>query len=208
MSKITITVLLTICTLFSSAQVNWMIRGGYNYTSAKAKFHEKRLVTDPKSAFNIGVGVKAFFDYNIYFTPQLNYTMKGYTVFYGADSNIASSNTTLHMVEFPILLQTYLNPTSHNRFFLQYGPVITLTVAGKERVILQNGSFEDRKLRFGSTVYGRWEASLMGGIGIEMGDKLTAAANFNVGLTNLANSDYGPKLRTSVISLNFGYYFK
>ncbi len=208
MRKLIISALLIIITLCSSAQVNWMIRGGYNYSSARAMYLDTKRPTDPKSGFNIGIGLKSFFDYNIYFTPQLNYSMKGYSVSYGADSSVAASNTTLHMVEFPILLQTYLNPNSENRFFLQYGPTVSLIVAGKERATFQNGTFEDRNLKFGSTGYGRWEVSLMGAIGIEMKNVYVASIGFNAGMTKIVNSDFGAKIKTSVISVNFGYYFR
>lgn len=208
MRKLSFLLAFILVSLCSRAQIHWLLKGGYNYNSAKVEFLDKKRTTTGKSGFNIGIGAKALFDYNLYFTPQFNYSMKGYVVTYGADTTISKSNTTAHFIEIPILLQMYLNPNSVNKIYLQYGPSINCAIAGSEKVTLSNGNTENRKLKFGEVYYGRWEASLMAALGYEVDNRWSISAGLNLGLTNFHNSDFGPNIRTRQFSANFSYYFK
>lgn len=208
MKKAALIIVLIFSALLSRSQISWMARAGYNYGNVKAEYLGINRSTSAKSGFNLGIGLKAFFDYNLYFTPQLGYSLKSYQVSYGADSSVRSSNTSIHYVEIPLLFQMYVNPDASNRFFFQYGPSLNFAISGKETVTLQNGSTEKRSIRFGDVYYGRWEATLVAALGMEFSNKITATASFNLGLTNISNNDEGPKLKTRVIGLNLGYYFR
>ena len=188
------------------------IFGGPQMTSAKYKVREVKQPTDFVPGLQAGITVKIPFENNLYFSPSLYYSHKGYKVKLNApalppDSLAINNKTSLHTIEFaPLLHFDFSNRPSH--FFVKLGPAIDFAISGKEEFDTKEGKRVNRKMRFSVTnYYGPFTAQGILHFGYESERGLVVFAHYAEGMGSLNNTDGGPDIKHRVAGISLGWYF-
>lgn len=182
---------------------------GPQLTSAQYSIRGVEQKTDSKIGFSAGVGLKTLIEGPVYFTPQLFYSRKGYKVVFDRpaappDSGAVNNNTALHAVELAPLVQVnFSRQPSH--VFLRFGPSFEVNVSGSESFDSTNGRRANRKMPFSFSDYSFVTLSVNGQLGYQHQSGLTAFAYYNLGVSSLNNSDFGPSIYHRVAGVAVGY---
>jgi hypothetical protein len=134
---------------------------------------------------------------NIYFSPEVGYTLKGFKVA-SPESGIASQEITLHYFEIK-LLQEYV---FKDKFFLRIGPSISGALGGTNKTVSNTGLRATGKLPFNFDGWGRFEACINLGAGIHFNNGWSADLTLSDGLTNIFDGDGGPKVKNRLVGIN------
>lgn len=196
--------------LFVNGQLQIGILAGPQVTSARYSIMDTKQSIDKKFGFQLGMNGKVPFDNNLYFAPQVYYSLKGYKAAftqhaYPPDATATDNNTTIHTLELAALLEVDLSKNP-GHFFFRGGPSLDFQLFGKEKFNLLNGDFVDRKMKYGFTEYGRYAANAIAQLGYESSSGLTLFLSYSFGLTNISNVDDGPNIRHRVFGISVGQY--
>lgn len=193
------------------SQVEFGLFAGPQASSAKYEIGITNQKTNYKYGFNLGGMMKVPFEGNLYFAPAAFYSMKGYKVTFNKisfppDSSAIDNNTTLHNFELAAMLQfDFGKQASH--FFIKAGPSLDFQLFGKEKFNKLNEPSVDRKMKFGFADYGRYTANFLTQLGFESSSGFTIFGQYTLGITNMINTDGGPRVNNRAFSLSFGKYF-
>jgi len=160
--------------------------------------------------FHTGVLMKVPFEGNLYFSPTVFYSMKGYKVkfrnyAFPPDLQAVDNNLIMHTLEMAALLQ-YDFGKKPGRFFIKAGPSIDFQLFGKEEYNLSTGGTVKRNLKFSFSDYGHFAASMLGQFGYETVDGFFVFANYTHGLGSINNADEGPRIKHRVFSISIGKF--
>lgn len=209
MKKILLCSAVLFCSLCTGAQVSYGVMGGLQQIDARVKVFEGPIVP-VKSGYGLHVGafLKVPFDKNLYFIPQLLYSLKGFTVQYNdvLRDSVANNTLGIHFIEIPALLQFDTRNNGEGLFF-QFGPSVSIAVAGTDKKIFLNGKEKKTPMKFANTAYGRFEMNLVGKIGYQVKDKWFVTGGYAFGLGNIVNDDLSPGIAPRMITVSAGFFF-
>ncbi|MBS1620666.1 MAG: PorT family protein [Bacteroidetes bacterium] len=207
--------LLSFVFLFSTtvhSQVQTGLFAGPQLTTADYSVQGDRQNTSNKYGFQLGMNFKVPFDNNLFFAPQVFYSLKGYkSTFtqhvYPPDATATDNNTTIHTLELAALLQVDFSKNPQH-WFLRIGPTLDFQLFGHEKFHLLNSDYISRSMKYGFNEYGRYAANAMVQFGYESATGFSIYLNYGYGLTNINNVDDGPNIRHRVVGISFGKYFR
>jgi len=203
-------ILIGIC-LSGYSQNRFGIFAGAQTSTAKYTVAEIKQPTEYKYGFNTGMCLKIPFDVNLFFSPAIFYSLKGYKVafnkhVYPPDTAAINNNTTIHTLEVaPLLQYDFGKQPSH--FFIKAGPSVDFQLTGKETFQLKTGSSVDRQMPFGFTAYGHYSVNLLFQLGYETQSGFMIFGQFTDGLANINNADGGPTIKHKAFGITIGKYF-
>lgn len=92
------------------SQVRWNIFAGPQATSARYVIRDKKQTTDIKYGFQAGGGLSVQWENRLYFSPQVFYSLKGFSVkldrpSFPPDSLAIDNEVTVHSFEIASLLK-------------------------------------------------------------------------------------------------------
>lgn len=194
----------------ASAQVNFNVFGGPQYTTVSYKIDGVKQDVTGKPGFQLGAGMKVAFEEKLFFAPSLFYSMKGYKVKfnrfrYPPDVTATDNNATFHTVETAFLLQYDFTNKPYGPY-LQLGPSLDFQLFGKEKFNTVNGEV-DRKIPFGYDKYGHFSANAILVVGYELQSKIFVRGQLTYGLASINNSDYGPDIKYRAVGISVGKSF-
>jgi hypothetical protein len=198
--------LTTVC---SHAQVSYGILGGMQQVGARVKVPDgARIPASSGYGFHAGGMLKVPFDKNVFFSPQILYSYKSFTIRYNniLQDSVTASKLVLHYIEIPALLE-FDTRSNGNGFFFLFGPSVSVAVTGKERRTLTGNSEQERRLRFANTAYGRFEMNLVAKMGYCFKNRVTVTGGYSYGLGSIINDDYFARIVPRMITLGAGYFF-
>jgi hypothetical protein len=193
-------------------QPDFGIFAGPQATSANYTVRGVKQETDFKFGFMAGAGLKLPFETQVYFTPAIYYSMKGYKVkfsefSYPPDEQASDNDTRIHCLELAPLLQLdFTAQPSH--LFIKAGPALDFQLFGNEKYNLKTGGSVDRKMPFSFADYGNYSANAILQFGYETVSGLVVFAQYSHGIASINNFDGGPKIRHRVFGISVGKYFK
>jgi hypothetical protein len=184
---------------------------GPQVSSAKYVLHGVTQKTRSRTGGHLGLIARIPFEGNLYFTPSLVYSLKGFDVTLTDTSSnpgidAVGNSIRLHTFELAPLFTVYFS-SAGTKPFVQFGPAADYAVFGTEDVRLKNGTTQGRTMHFASDGYGRITASLMLRLGIETRNGLFFNAHYNYGLGSLNQNDYGPSIKHRVAGISVGKIF-
>lgn len=196
----------------ASTQVRMNIYGGPQLGTADYKIKNSKQETGYKTGFQLGYGLKIPFDNQLYFSPAIFYSLKGYKVDFNRptfppDSLAVNNSTSVHSVELAFLLQYDFSPND-NHWFLRLGPTLDFALFGREKFDRSSGSSVSRNMKFGFGDYGHYLASGILQLGYETGKGLLFFGQYNRTLGTIINTDEGPRVQHSLFGLSVGKYLR
>lgn len=195
------------------AQNRLGIFAGPQITRAKYRINEAHQPVTARYGMSAGLTYKVVFDNQLFFTPALFYSQKGYKVTFNQQatppSRMALNNDVrVHTLETALLLH-YDFSTQPGHFFIKAGPSFDISLAGREKFDTLSGSKPvSRPMTFSFASYGYTTTSMMLHLGYETKNSLFFSVFYSHGMGNFNNADDGPDIRHRVAGLNLGYYFK
>jgi hypothetical protein len=195
---------------YVNAQTRIGISAGPAFASITAK-SEGISISSPKLklGFTAGLFADAPLSSNFSFHPEVNFVQKGSIWKEGSEKDKLDIN----YIEVP--MNFVYNVTQHDGFFIGAGPSLGIAISGREKYTdkdyPENNSND--KITFGSseddmkrTDFG---ANFLAGYKLAGG--ITIAANYNLGLGNIANKSDVPEddgtVRNRYFSIKIGYMF-
>jgi hypothetical protein len=193
------------------AQPVFGIFAGPQVTGAKYSINGCKQPVTSKYGFQLGTVLKVPFENNLYFAPEIFYSLKGYKVEFNQrafppDTLAVDNNTSIHTCELAFLLQYDLGKQK-NHFFIKAGPSIDVQLAGTEKYNLKNGTNMDQPMKFSFGDYGRFGANLLFQLGYETGSGFIIKGMYTHGVGSINNADYGPSIRHRAFGFAIGKYF-
>lgn len=210
MKKIVFVFLLFISVVEGYAQVKIAVFAGPQATWSKYTINGQKQPVSSKYGFNLGTSAKVPFENQLYFSPSVFYSLKGYEVNFNQrsvlpDTAAVDNNTTLHTFELAALLQYDLS-SKPNHFFIKFGPSIDVQLSGKEKFNRTNHTVVDQKMVFSFTKYGRFGANLLLQFGYETANGFLFSGQYGHGIGSINNADFGPTIRHRVGAITVGKY--
>lgn len=194
----------------STAQTGFTLFGGAQAVSANYKVRDIKQSTSFKPGFIIGAGYKIEFEKNLFFSPAVFYSYKGYKVTldqaaYPPDLEAIKNNVSVHSLELAPMLE-YDFSLSPKHFFIKAGPSLDIQLNGKEKVTMINETTVSRTMKYGFAEYGRYAGSAILQFGYKFSKYCFVQAYYSHGLTDLNNADNGPNIKYKVIGIAFGRF--
>jgi hypothetical protein len=184
-------------------KIYYGVKGGYNYVLSAYSASETNAV----HGGYIGFMMKVPFDNRLHFTPQIDLNYRGMK----ADSlpkKQWSKVTEFQVRLMPLLQIDFKHPDKKaNTMFVQFGPSLGFGMKGDQTKQDEAGVPTDGKLKYGFSDYGMFDASWHAGIGYESTGGFRLLFDYAYGLSNMINTDFGPKLKYHTISAGVGYWF-
>lgn len=197
------------CYCNTNAQVSYGVTGGLQLIDARVKVFEGPVVpAKPGFGFHIGTFLKVPFDKNLYFVPQIQYSLKGFTIQYNnvLRDSVANNKLGIHYIEIPALLQFDTRSDGQGLFF-QFGPSASVAISGSDKKSFLNGKEKKTSMKFANTAYGRFEMNIVGKVGYQVKDHWFVTAGYALGLGSIVNDDLSPKIGPRMITLSAGFFF-
>ncbi len=200
----------TILTCTCHSQNLFGMFAGAQTTTASYSVTDIKQPAEYKYGFQAGAGLKIPFDVNLFFSPAIFYSLKGYKVkfnhfAYPPDTTAINNNVSMHTLELAALLQFDLGKQPAH-FFIKAGPSLDFQLAGKEKYDLRTGGTVDRTMPFGFAAYGHYSVNLLFQLGFETKNGFMLFGQFTDGLTNINNADLGPNIKHRAFGISIGKY--
>ena len=193
------------CSMITVAQVQFGFKGGFHYSNAKAVSNQgEDLAVSGAGGIHLGAQMKVFFDKNLYFLPQMQYAYKNFTVEYN-NTDTASIHMKMHYLEIPILLE-YSLVKENKGFFFQFGPSISVALAGNETISGKAGGKQDKPMKFAFNAYGRMEANLVANAGYQFNPFMQFSLGYAHGLGSIVDGDFGPQITPRMFTASLHYW--
>lgn len=184
-------------------KIYYGVKGGYNFILSSYSVGK----TKPMHGGYIGVMMKIPFDNRLHFSPQIDLSYRGMQTD-SLTKNQLSKVTELQLRVFPLMQFDFKRPEENaNTMFVQFGPSIGFGMIGNQTKQDNTGRPVDTKLKYGFEYYGQFDASWHAGLGYETTSGLRLLLDYAYGLSNMINTDEGPRLKYHTISAGIGYWF-
>jgi hypothetical protein len=191
--------------MITMAQVQFGFKGGLHYSDAKAVSSQgENLSVTGAGGIHLGTQMKVLFDKNLYFIPQIQYAFKNFTVEYN-NPDTSSIKMKMHYLEIPILLE-YSLVKENKGFFFQFGPSISVALAGTETISGKAGSPLDKPIKFAFDAYGRMEANLVANAGYQFNSFMQFSVGYAHGLGSIVDGDFGPQITPRMFTASLHYW--
>lgn len=182
---------------------------GPQSTTAQYSIRGADQKTESKYGFTAGVGLKTLIEGPVYFAPQLFYSQKGYKVTFDRqaappDSGAKNNNATLHAIELAPLAQINFSKKASYPF-LRIGPSFDVNISGRESFDSTNGKLVSHNMKFSFADYGFVTIAVNGQLGFQHKSGFAIFAYYNLGVSSLNNSDYGPNIFHRVAGVALGW---
>jgi hypothetical protein len=196
----------------AKAQVEWTVFAGPQMTSARYEVSAYSITNKQpnsyKYGFIAGVGLKVPFEAPIYFYPSIFYSMKGYKVqlnqsLYPPDQFAIDNDTRIHTFETAFLIRVNLSQQP-GHIFVSTGPSLDFQLFGREKFHSTQQGYVDRNMKYGYEHYGHFAANWVLELGYETANGFFVNGRYAYGLTNLVNTDEGPKISHLAAGITFG----
>lgn len=193
------------------AQSQFGIFAGPQINSAKYTITGIKQPTEYKYGFQAGVCMKVPFETNLFFSPAIFYSLKGYKVkfnryAYPPDLMATNNNVSIHTVELAALLQYDMGKKA-SHFFLKAGPSLDFQLKGKEKFDLMGGGSVSHAMIFSFGEYGHYAANMLIQLGFETGSGFMIFGQYTFGLASINNADAGPIIKHRAMGISIGKYF-
>ena len=206
------TLSVTLCSvLFSFGQIKYGVFAGPQKTTARYLVADEEQETSFKNGLQAGVMLKVPFENQLYFTPAVYYSSKGYRVSlkkpaYPPGEEVIGNDVRVHAIEIaPLLNIDFSNDVNH--LFVRFGPSIDVAVGGREHLFMNDGKEESRSMKFANTAYGRFTSAANLQFGFESQSGFFIYAHYAQGLGSMNNADLGPIIRHRLFGISVGAFF-
>jgi hypothetical protein len=215
MKKINCAILTSFCLLtitsFAQKQTSsFGITAGVTLPSYKVKQEGVSLTGKTKAGFTVGVTTAVPLGQNFGFMPALNFTQKGGKVEEEFLGERFTDELTLNYLELPLNF-VYNTNSAKGKFFIGAGPSLAFGLSGKDKWEsgtekgsddIKFGSGEDDDLK-------AFEAGINVLTGYQFAGGFFIAANYNVGLSNIAigSGDENGKMHNNYFGFRIGIMF-
>ncbi|MBD0331632.1 MAG: PorT family protein [Chitinophagaceae bacterium] len=185
---------------------------GVQASTPKYFIRGKGQPTKSKYGIQAGVNMKIPFENELYFSPAIYYSQKGFKVTFNEparppDSSALNNDVTVRTVDVVPLfnIDFSFNPS---RLFIKFGPSFEYAVSGIEKFEKINGQRVDRKMTFSYNDYNRMTVSAIVHLGFETANGFIIFGHYAHGLISMNNADFGPKIKQRIVGLSIGKYFR
>jgi hypothetical protein len=192
MKKLILSALFVSASLFAAqAQVSGGLKAGLNFADQKWSFGNISLDTDSRTGFHVGGYLNLSLAGAISIQPELIYSAQGGR-FTGDGEDVTLAVDYLNL---PIMLRYNINDMINIQAGPQFGYL--LSANGKA-----DGQSDDI-----SEMYKPLDVALGVGAGIELPMGLTASVRYNLGLSNIADTEDGEDftIKNNVIQISVGF---
>lgn len=180
-------------------RVIWALRLGYSANQAVFKIPQTQATQRVDGGY-FGLQLKIPFDNRLYFKPLVDLHYRGMKL-QTAIPNEFSSITEAQIRVAPLLhLQLTGKKNKPGALFIQAGPSFGFGVWGRQTRQNNNNTPETQKLKYGFQAYGRYDFTLHAGLGIETRGGFQLHVDYNHGLSNMINTEFGPVLKYRYLS--------
>ena len=184
-------------------KIYYGVKGGYNYVLSMYSAAKTNAVHGGYAGFMM----KVPFDNRLHFTPQIDINYRGMKTDTLPKSQW-SKVTEFQVRIMPLLQIDFKRPKEKtNTMFVQFGPSLGFGMIGNQTKEDNAGTPTSGKLKYGFSDYGMFDASWHAGIGYETTGGLRLLVDYAYGLSNMINTDGGPKLKYHAFSAGIGYWF-
>jgi len=210
MKKNSLLVLILFIHFTCLSQTRFLFFAGPQVTSARYVIKDVKQETQYKFGFQAGIGWKIPFELNLFFAPEIYYSLKGYKVTlkehaFPPSIFAKNNNTTLHTIDFiPMLQYDFGSHPAH--LFIKVGAGIDFVFSGREKFDLSTGETIDQKMVFSFGDYGRFTSNAIVHFGYETAGGILIFGHYTYGLGSLNNADGGPNIRHRIFGVSIGKY--
>ncbi|MES1223723.1 MAG: porin family protein [Bacteroidota bacterium] len=192
----------------AGAQLHWAIKAGGQSSTASYKVDGVKISTNSIIGFNAGIVTKVYFDDKLAFVSGIQYSSRGYKVKTLPGDTLKTYR--LNYADIPVILQIDLSAKRGEGFYCKVGPSVGVGISGKEIYTGANGMQVRNKaiLSVTGNHFGMFDAAMNAALGYSFAGKFFAEAAFAYGIGNINNDPTGPNIKTRVLSLNVGYFFR
>jgi hypothetical protein len=197
--------------LFSFGQIKYGFFAGPQKTVARYLVADEQQETSWKNGLQGGVMLKVPFENQLYFTPAIYYSAKGYRVSlknpaFPPGEEAVGNDVRVHAIEIAPLLNIDFSK-NENHMFIRFGPSIDVAVGGREHIFMSDGKEVEQSMKFANTAYGRFTSAANVQLGYEFKSGFFMYAHYAQGLGSMNNSDYGPIIRHRLFGVSLGAFF-
>ncbi len=191
----------------SVAQVKVAVKGGWNYSTAKAVYAAIKQPTEFTFGYGIGVLAKVPFDGVLHFSPSVMINKRGFIVKPLTGTNKSEQYSIIYLDLVPSMSVDFAK--GDNSFVISLGPDFGFTNFGKLKTTDVNNVTTKEKLKFGFGSIGWFDIGLNASVGYHM-KKIFVEAGYMYGLASINNNEENDmrNIRNRMLSLNIGYYFR
>ena len=203
-----IVLLALLCTvMYGDAQVHYALKAGGQISTARYIRDGNKISTNSIAGFNAGILAKVYFDDKVAFVTGLAYSARGYKVSTLPGDTVKTYH--LNYVDIPLMIQVDFQQKAKG-FYGKFGPALGVGISGKEIYTGKNGQQIRNKaiLSVTGNNFGLFDASLNAVLGYSFSNKFFAELGYAHGIGNIDNDPDGPNIKTRVLSLNLGYFFR
>jgi hypothetical protein len=186
----------TVLTAATAQSIKYGAKAGVNF--ATLNVDDDAIDTSIKTSFHVGGVAEIMISEKFYFQPELLFSSQG-----------ASYESSGFGITDGKLIASYLNLPLMGKFYpvegfsIQAGPQVGLLLSAKDKYeIMGVSQEEDVKDSFKSIDFG---VNL--GLGYALPSGLFIDARYNLGLSDINDSDGGPKINNGVIQVSVGFLF-
>ena len=206
MKKIILLAVLVFAFNFANAQkVKYGVKAGLNIANANLS-GDGVPSTSSVTSFHVGAFAEINISKKVFFQPELVYSMQGANFSQAvvlSETLYQTDNTfKLSYINIPLMFKYY----PQEKFYFEAGPQIGFLTSAKLEVNVSGygSNTQDAKQLFKSSDFG-----LNFGLGYNFTKRVTSNVRYNLGLSNIANTDSGDNttIKNSVFSISLGYIF-
>jgi len=200
--------LIIFCISPTDAQTKIAVKGGFNYSTARAYFTDVKQSTGFVPGANLAIQVKTVFEGSLHFSPYIAYTTRGYIIKSG-NNNGDKVQTFIHYIDIAPVLSLDFVMGGKNSLVISAGPLAGVAISGKEKTTIA-GVTSSAKMKFSTdNNYSLFDLGLHTSLGYHF-NKFFIEAAYQYGFASINNNEELDKknIRNRTLSLNIGYYFK
>jgi len=197
--------LMTLISFSSTAQTSISVKGGFNYSTAKASFGGAKQSTGYVPGANLAIQLKTAFDGPLHFSPYIAYTTRGYIIKSGNSAG-DKTRTFINYIDLAPVLSLDFSTGHNNSFVIGVGPIAGLALSGKEKTTV-SGISNTAKMHFSTSAdYGLFDLGLHTSLGYHF-NKLFVEIAYQYGFASINNNEENDKknIQNRTLSLNLGY---
>lgn len=194
---------------FLTTDAQLTVFGGPQMTSAQYSIRDAKQKTEYKAGFMGGVGLQTSIEGQVYFSPMIFFSRKGYDVTFDKpafppDSGAVNNSTSINTIELAPLIQiNFSNKPGY--VFLRLGPSFDFNLSGNETFDSTGGKRISQDMKFSFGDYSHATVSMNAQTGFQHSSGFTAFLFVNFGVSSLNNADFGPTIFHRVGGVALGW---
>jgi len=190
-----------------AAQVKVAVKGGWNFSTAKAVYSDVKQPTGFSYGYGVGLLAKVPFDGVLHFSPSVMINKRGFIVKPLTGGNKTEQYSITYLDLMPSLSVDF--PNGDKSLAISFGPVFGFTNFGKIKATDNNNVTTTQKLKFGFGDLGWFDLGVNASVGYQV-KKVFVEVGYMYGLASINNNEENDhrNIRNRMLSLNIGYYFR